>query len=173
MTDNRTRRSLWNYLAITFSTSLPWCAIGDFNAILLASEKLSTRPPSAYSVKDFNDMVLATGLIDLGFKGNFFTWANNRNGLAYAATRLDKAFSNSAWRNNFIDPVVKHLPRICFDHSPILLSHRIRLPTKNPPFKFEPMWLSHATFDKVVENRWAVSYNGNPQFVALNLEAKS
>lgn len=72
-TDYRTRRLLWNYLTITSSTAIPWCVIGDSNATLLASEKLSIRSPSASFVKDFNDMVLATGLIDLGLKGNPFT----------------------------------------------------------------------------------------------------
>lgn len=71
--DFRTRRSLWNYLTITSSTVLPWSVIGDFNATVLASEKLSIHPPPASSVKDFNDMVLAVGLINLGFKGNPFT----------------------------------------------------------------------------------------------------
>ena len=78
-TDYITGRSLWNYLVNISSTALPWCVIGNFNAILLATEKLSTCPPSI-SVKEFNDMVLATGLKDLGYNGNSFTWANNRNG---------------------------------------------------------------------------------------------
>lgn len=81
-------------------------------------------------------MVLATGLSDLGFKGNSFAWANNRHGQAYVDVRLDRALSNSAWRNNFVDPVIKHLPRICFDHSLLLLFHRSRLPATNLPFKF-------------------------------------
>lgn len=65
-TDYRIRRSLWNYLVSVSSTVLPWSIIGDFNAILLASLKISTRPPASISVKDFNDMVMSTGLKDLG-----------------------------------------------------------------------------------------------------------
>lgn len=144
---------------------LPWSIIGDFNAILLASLKISTRPPASISVKDFNDMVMSTGLRDLGYRGNSFTWANNRNGQAYVAARLDRAFSNTSWLDNFSDPSVTHLPRLCSDHSHLLLSHRKKLSPKNFPFKFEEMWLSHDSFLKVVETSWAISCRGNPQFV--------
>lgn len=98
--------------------------IGDFNAILLASEKLSTRLASSLSVKDFNEMALASSLKDLRFRGNNSTWANNKQGQAFVAARLDRAFSNSKWLDTFVDPVVNQLPRIASDHSPIILSHR-------------------------------------------------
>lgn len=109
--------------------------IGDFNAILMAKENLSTRPPSSLLVKDFNDMILSTGLKGLGFSGNRFTLANNRQGQAYVAARLDRAISNSTRLDFFDDPIVNHLPRLSSDHSPILLSHRKILPQKNIPFK--------------------------------------
>lgn len=119
--DYRIRRELWDHLINTSSTSLPWCVIGDFNSILLAIEKLSIRPSSSSSVKDFNDMVLASGLKDLGFRGNSYAWANNGYGLAYVAIRLDRAFVNAYWMDNFDDPMVTHLPRLSSDHSPLLV----------------------------------------------------
>ena len=140
-----------DYLISTSSTNLPWCVIGDFNAILLAKEKFSTLPNSALSVKDFNDMALATGLKDLGCRGNSFTWSNNRQGQAFVAARLDRAFANTKWLDSFDDPLVNHFPRIASDHSPLLLSHRTCLPFKNTPFRFEEKWPSHESFSKVVE----------------------
>ena len=139
--------------------------MGDFNSILLHSEKFSIRPPSSPSVKDFNDMVIATGLKDLGFRGNCFTWANNRQGLAYVAARLNRALSKSSWIDNFEDPIVTHLPRLSSDHSPLLLTHRLRPVAKNIPFKFEEMWLSYESFTAVVENSWAIPIQGNPQYI--------
>lgn len=76
-TDYRMRRSLWDYLVNISHTILPWCVVGDFKAILSAFEKYSS-PPAPLSVKDFSDMVQASGLKDLGFRGNCYTWANNR-----------------------------------------------------------------------------------------------
>ena len=84
-------------------------------------------------------MVLAAGFKGLGFRGNGYTWANNRQGHFYVAARLDRALANSAWLDQFEDPLVTHLPRISYDHSPLLLSHRSGPPNKNIPFKFEEM----------------------------------
>ena len=128
------------------------CVIVDFNAILLAKEKLSTCPPSSLFVKEFNEMAMTTGLKDLGFIGNNLTWANNRQGQAFVATGLDRAFSNSKWLDTFVDPLVNHLPRIASDHNSIILSHRKCLSLKNNPYGFEEKWLSQETFSKVVED---------------------
>lgn len=109
-------------------------------------------------------MVLSSGLKDLGYKGNCFTWANNRLGQAYVAARLDRAFSNSSWLNHFPDPSVQHLPRISSDRSPLLFSHNSNPSLKNSPFKFEEMWLTHSSFKYVVERSWSVPIRGNPQY---------
>lgn len=44
-TDYRQRGNLRDYLINSSFSSQPWCVIRDFNAILLAKEKLSTHPP--------------------------------------------------------------------------------------------------------------------------------
>eukprot|EP00268_Persea_americana_P061729 TRINITY_DN7830_c0_g1_i4.p1 TRINITY_DN7830_c0_g1~~TRINITY_DN7830_c0_g1_i4.p1 ORF type:complete len:367 (+),score=53.05 TRINITY_DN7830_c0_g1_i4:1557-2657(+) len=164
-TDYRQRRDLWDYLTNSTFSSLPWCVIGDFNAILLAKEKLSLRPQSSLSVREFSEMAMAAGLTDLGFRGNNFTWANNRQGQAFVAARLDRAFSNSKWLDTFVDPVVNLLPRISLDHSPIILGHRHSLSFKNRPFRFEEKWLSREAFSEVMEDSWATPYSGSPQFI--------
>lgn len=112
-------------------------------------------------------MVLATGLKDLGYKGNSFTLENNRKGQAYVAAMLDRAFTNTHWLDNLFNPFVTHPPRLCSNHNPILPSHRIQLSAKSIPFKFEAMWLSHDSFLKVVETSWTncSCCRGNAQFV--------
>lgn len=82
---------------------MPWCVIDDFNAILLAKEKLSLRLHSSLLVKEFSEMALTASLRDLGFKGNSFTWANNREGQAFVAARLYRAFSNFNWLDTYVD----------------------------------------------------------------------
>lgn len=83
------------------------------------------------------------------------------------AARLDRAFSNSNWPHTYDDPVVKHLPRICSDHNPIILGHRQCLSSKTRPFRFEEKWLSHISFNKVVEDSWASPCSGTPQFILV------
>lgn len=76
--------------------------------------------------------------------------------------RFDRAFSNSKWLDTFVDPVVNHLPIISSDNSPIILSNRQCLSSKNRPFRFKEKWLSHESFSKVVEESWASPCSGTP-----------
>ncbi|XXG62224.1 hypothetical protein AAC387_Pa05g0631 [Persea americana] len=114
---------------------LHWCVLGDFNTIILASEKLSFRP--SRFVQEFQQMIISSRSQDMCFKGNKFTWSNNHKGKAYVAARLDRALYNSDWNYGYSDPVLTHLPKYSFDHCPLLLSYKARPALTNVPFKFE------------------------------------
>lgn len=88
------RESLWDILRdISNSVLGPWCAIGDFNAILKSSEKEGSRASKHTSVcQSFQECLIDCGLDDMGFKGCPFTW--------YRGTlkeRLDRAVINYQW----------------------------------------------------------------------------
>ncbi|GAA0176277.1 hypothetical protein LIER_42053 [Lithospermum erythrorhizon] len=52
---------------------------------------------------------------------------------------------------------VHHLPRLRFDHAPILVHCFSNRPiTGMAPFKFQPMWLTHSEFAKFVHDHWSV-----------------
>ncbi|KAJ8644055.1 hypothetical protein MRB53_005803 [Persea americana] len=77
--DNPTlRRDLWKVLIDSSLTTLPWCVLGDFNAILSNAEKLNLRQSNPSSRKDFQSVVMQAGRLDINFSGNKFTWSNNR-----------------------------------------------------------------------------------------------
>ena len=69
----------------------PWLYIGDFNAFLISSEKLSKRPPNYGQIEAFQEALDLCQLEDLGFKGYPFTWNNKRPGAANTKIRLDRA----------------------------------------------------------------------------------
>lgn len=50
---------------------------GDFNSILSSDEWLHGASPHDGSMEDFATALLNCGLIDVGFKGNSYTWTNN------------------------------------------------------------------------------------------------
>ncbi|CAL1410372.1 unnamed protein product [Linum trigynum] len=85
----------------------PWLLVGDFNSILSPSEKLGGAPFDAARIRDFQEVVQDTGLIDLGFEGPAYTWF--RTGLR---ERLDRGLANNYWATNFPESVVRHLPRM-------------------------------------------------------------
>ena len=86
------RSKSWELLAhIQSFVGEPWMCIGDFNAILYSTEKLSKRPPQQNQMDAFREALEGCQLEDLGFKGYPFTWNNKRPGEANTKLRLDRA----------------------------------------------------------------------------------
>ncbi|RYR66261.1 hypothetical protein Ahy_A03g012244 [Arachis hypogaea] len=89
------QRINWNYLwddirSIYNDINLPWCLIGDFNALLHEHECHSrSNSNNRIACPDFQNCVSDCGLYDLGYSGWPFTW--NRENLV---DRLDCGLSN-------------------------------------------------------------------------------
>ncbi|CAL1377657.1 unnamed protein product [Linum trigynum] len=67
--------ALWDSLRdIATNMSNPWLLCGDFNSLLHASEKFGAVDFDASCVREFQDCLLDTRLIDLQFTGPLFTW---------------------------------------------------------------------------------------------------
>ena len=142
---------------------------GDFNAITSDSEKYSLRPFRLNL--DFQQLVLSSGLQDMGFSGNKFTCSNNRRGAGYVAARPDRALCNHHWLSSSSDPLLSHLPKFPFDHCPLLLTNSMRPISPMAPFKFEAMWIHHPEFLNLVAESWNHETAGNHhQALAMNLK---
>ena len=74
----------------------PWLCIGDFNAILQSSEKLSKRPAQVNQINAFRIVLEVCQLEDLGYRGYQYTWNNKRLGEANTKLRLDKAIATKS-----------------------------------------------------------------------------
>ncbi|XP_057760080.1 uncharacterized protein LOC130980411 [Arachis stenosperma] len=149
------RKSLWDNLRdLRNSVDLPWCTIGDFNAILHSYEKRGGAPSqSGDACPDFISCVSDVGLLDLGFSGFPFTWKRGN-----LFERLDRALSDIDWQIKFPEASIKHLPSLKSDHSPIYLQlSPVALPNRRRrPFRFLAAWLNHPEFDNLVSNNWRV-----------------
>lgn len=92
-------------------------------------------------------------LIELGFKGSKFTWANKRykNKKDLILERLDRCLASENWILSFPEASIHHLPRTHSDHYLMLinLSKYITIPLK--PFRLELIWLSYHTFPNMVK----------------------
>jgi hypothetical protein len=101
--------------------------------------------------------------MDLPLAGGTFTWSNNQENPSWS--RLDRFLVSSNWEVKFLGSLQKRLPRLCFDHFPILLDCG-GIHWGSRPFKFENMWLKAEGFvDRV--HLWWVSYRfqGSPSFI--------
>lgn len=65
---------------------------------------------------------LIYSLIDLGYKGNKFTWYNKTKADKDIFARLDQAPVDHIWSYLYPDAVLTNLPIVKSDHAPILLN---------------------------------------------------
>ncbi|KAJ4839200.1 hypothetical protein Tsubulata_023151 [Turnera subulata] len=146
------RRFLWqNIEALAKAVKGPWVLIEDFNAILDGLERQDGLGRNGVADKQFMDCIFRAELQDLGFEGSKFTW---KRGDKYA--RLDRVLSNEQGFLQFPTASVKHLPRICSDHNPVLLQ-LMGAPARHSntkQFRFFAAWLLHEEFDTLVQDGW-------------------
>ncbi|XP_075091749.1 uncharacterized protein LOC142171925 [Nicotiana tabacum] len=74
------RKELWQQLAgISQKVSKPWIIWGDFNSILCPQDRLYSTAVTSMEIKDFAECVQNLMLNELPWKGDYYTWANNKD----------------------------------------------------------------------------------------------
>ena len=141
------------------ANSLPWLCGGDFNLMLMASEKKGGDAFKIQEAEILRRAVEKCQFVDMGFVGYEFTWSNNRGGEANIQERLDRFLATEAWKTKFPGSYVVHLPKRKSDHVPILACvsggrNRTGQSQKTRPFRFEALWLREKDSEKVVHDAW-------------------
>lgn len=117
----------WNKLrALGRQVNFPWLCCGDFNEILVHSEKRGGVRMSDSLLDNFKEVLEECNLFDCEASGYQFTWCNNQDGLIEA--RLDRFLVNPEWRLMF--------PRAHFANE-------------------EVMWLRDPGCEELVKNEWS------------------
>jgi hypothetical protein len=150
------RLVLWNNLKlIADSHNIPWAVMGDFNDIVSSDEKFGGNLICRTRVQAYLNCMDYCHLIDLGFSGPKFTWTNMRGVMDLIQERLDRAWANSNWKLIFPEAQIHHLARINSDHCPLLLKLDPPPPSSTDrPFRFQPCWLNHPDFPRIVKEAW-------------------
>ena len=111
------RSELWNGLRdIAENESKPWLVAEDFNTFLDRNEKSGGSMQGSMGCKKFRAWIRDFNIQDMGFIGQRYTW---KRGMVQE--RLDRFVCNEEWKGWFANFRVVHLPRIKFDHCPIML----------------------------------------------------
>lgn len=95
-------------------------------------------------------------IIDMGFRGNPFTWKRGKVVNTYVAKRLDRVLCCAHARLKWQEAVVTHLPFFSSDHAPLYVQlepQTMGNPSKRP-FRFEAAWLKHEGFKELLLNSW-------------------
>ena len=131
----------------------PWMIFGDFNEILVASEKEGGNIRPQQYMQNFRDCVDDCGLQEIMSIGDPFTWSRG-----VIRERLDRALCNEKWANIFPYAAVIHEHHVHSDHRPILLDTEYYSAVigqkQRGERRFEARWLSECTVDEIVKSAW-------------------
>ncbi|XP_070032463.1 uncharacterized protein [Nicotiana tomentosiformis] len=130
---------------------MPWLVGGDFNVVMHEDEKIGGLPVHPPEYEDFAFCVNSSGLFDLGYKGNPFTWWNGRPNAECMFKRLDRIFVNLPFQTVLPTIEVEHQIRIGSDHAPLLLSCGEQASQFVKLFKFLNFWTKHENFKESKE----------------------
>lgn len=66
-----------------------------------AKEKQGGRPQPYHLLQGFTEAVSDSGLVDLGFVGEKYTWERSRGSANWIQERLDMGLASQTWYNMF------------------------------------------------------------------------
>ena len=132
---------------------IPWLVLGDFNEILLNSEKEGGNPRPVRFMQDFQDCLDHCGLSDMEFVGDKYKWRRGK-----IRERLDRSVSSSEWRNLFPFAALVNESMTKSDHRPIVVDTEYYKAdvsqNKQATNHFEARWLQEPTVEEVVNSAW-------------------
>jgi endonuclease/exonuclease/phosphatase family metal-dependent hydrolase len=112
------RYKTWDMLkGICGMSTLPWLCLGDFNEVLHAAEHEGVGTRTLNQMQGFREAVDVCNLLDLGYKGHFWTWEKKVTGGTYTRVRLDRALGSAEWSAQFPLAFVTHIDTATLDHS--------------------------------------------------------
>lgn len=134
--ESKRRRELWDLIRQLFSISLLlWCIFGDFNDLLVQSDKEGVHGHPWYLMNGFREVIVDCGLMEIELTGECFTWEKGKGMANQVRERLDRAFASNKWWQLY--PLCKlSVHRTVYsDHDPIQLDlYNVVLTKKGVPF---------------------------------------
>ncbi|XP_071694564.1 uncharacterized protein [Rutidosis leptorrhynchoides] len=148
-------------------------ALGKIIGVRKADERFGSlfNPVEA---NNFNSFISNTSFLDVPLCGRRFTWINKA---ASKMSRIDRVLVSRNVMDIFLDLQLNVLPRIHYDHFPLML-HGSKVDCGPLPFKFFHSWMHMNGFDdmikKVVEdNDYKEKTSVHDKFKVLKGEVKS
>ncbi|XP_071926179.1 uncharacterized protein [Coffea arabica] len=151
-TDDQIRREQWEVIErrkVLWGTR--WMITGDFNDITSNEEKWGGRKREEETFKDFGNFIEQNGLIDIGFKGNPWTWSNHWSQEGEIKQRLDRALVSNDWSQSFDKATVKHIDNFGSDHSMLLIDSIPLKERRKKHFFFDKRWLKKEGVEQVIK----------------------
>lgn len=159
------RRHMWAYFRnMADSFNYPWIIVGDLNVIGVVREKSGGKLVQPVKIKELHDFLSDSPMLDIGFKGNVFTWMNKRFDGVQVKEILDRRLVNVEWTQAFPDADYLHETFRSSDHYPIVIRLEGPKVRRKTPFRFKANWLSHERNKEVISRVWEGSVIGSLMF---------
>ncbi|KAL8456445.1 hypothetical protein ACS0TY_034597 [Phlomoides rotata] len=156
--DYITRRDLWNFISDFHCSNL--CLVRDFNAVLGAHKRISSRAPNSVSCADFQNFIEQEVLFEIEAAGTNYTWASRRSGQGFIASKLDIILAHDSFIVHLDRVSAAVLARAGSDHHPMVLHCAKDSSSRPRPFKFQSAWTIDSRFRELVRLSW--NHNSRP-----------
>ena len=156
----------WNLIRDEISNLLGNVILaGDLNIILNQAEKRGGSVVRDPIREQFDDLIMEWGLSDIIPAKGKYTWNNKRLGPGHIAGSLDRFLDQDSFLLLGVKPSSKILVFGGSYHKLILLKMRKDQNLGPIPFRFNPLWVSHNDFMKIVAKAWTSSVTRSPFYI--------
>jgi hypothetical protein len=139
----------------------PWLCAGDFNEILMDSEKVGGRKRPRFLMENFKNTLDFCGLYELQCTGSVFTWDNGQTDGNFTKEKLDRGVANLEWLELF--PRVESFVDVATfsDHFSLsIYPNGCRWGRRRRGgFRYEANWGKNLECREVVKQIWRVKSN--------------
>ncbi|KAK1300345.1 hypothetical protein QJS10_CPB13g01076 [Acorus calamus] len=124
--------------------------MGDFNVTRFVKDR-NRQGSISQAMVDFSDWIDSESWVDIPLANQCFTWSSLRE--VPSCARLDRVLVSPDWEDFYPLCSLRGLPRICSDHTPLLLEGGAQSVLVRW-FKFENWWLQVDGFRELVDSSW-------------------
>uniref|UniRef100_A0A453C055 Endonuclease/exonuclease/phosphatase domain-containing protein n=1 Tax=Aegilops tauschii subsp. strangulata TaxID=200361 RepID=A0A453C055_AEGTS len=134
-----------------------WLCMGDFNETLYSNEHFSHAARPERQMRAFREVTNDISFQDLGWSGTAYTWDNRQSGVDNVKARLDRAFANENFRQQFQYIRVQHLSSVESDHCFVVAEIKETFKSRSrakKQFRYGNVWQTHSDYDRLVSDTW-------------------
>ncbi|XP_074304192.1 uncharacterized protein LOC141638913 [Silene latifolia] len=117
-----------------------------------------------YEIRDFQQCVGRSWVVDVPAQGAFFTWNNKHEPGDMVFSRIDRVLSNDELIQQFPDVTIMFHPEGLFDHCTCTISLIASGSKRNGSFKYFNMWGKDPDFLQTVQEVWDTNVEGYKMF---------
>jgi hypothetical protein len=156
------RLALWDYInqESVSTVGIPWIVLGDFNAILQASDRSGGDNHWPRYQDDFHACINQSELLHVPYSGLKYSWHNGQHGDNTIQKKLDWIFGNSCLFSMWPAAHANFQPRTILDHSAMVLHLQSHNNLRRSPFHFLNAWADRIDSLPIVQDSCSLPVTG-------------